>query len=127
MIKYAKMREEFIGHVNALSDKQYQENSWVNSVTNEDVIHDEMDYAIHFIYDDTCLADDPMRAIGWFLVDESEANCSRELIAALNTVFDKYGTKEDDAFYINSPEWELVLNCAKKLKELLARNEEGGG
>lgn len=122
MIKYIEMREELISHVSALSDKKYQENSWVNAVSNSGIVHDEMDYAIHFIYDDTCLAEDPSKAIGWFLVDESEASASRNLVSALNIVFDKYGTKEDDAFYINSPEWGFVLECAKKLKELLERD-----
>ena len=67
---------------------------------------DPLDYAVHFLFDDTALADAPERAVGYFLHDLEEVQVIAEVVAALDRVFDAHGTTQADSFYLQQPEWE---------------------
>ena len=118
-MKYPEMRMELIGHLQALSDINYQRDVWGDHKQCTGVKHDELDYAVHFFFDDTCLSENPAAAIGWFLKDEGEAAAIKVLVAALERVFDIYGTKLDDSVYIETPEWLDVLNAAAEARALV--------
>ena len=116
-LKYPSMRDELIGYVDALASKEYQASAWVSGGGAAE--HDELDYAIHFLYDDTSLATNPNKAIGWFLKDEREAEAVKRLIVALDKVFEVHGTDLDDAAYIASHEWNDVVAAAAGVQEAL--------
>jgi hypothetical protein len=118
-VKYLDMRAELIQHLNALSDIDYQQRAWVLGRSEGDVVHDEFDYAVHFLYDDTHLASDPTSTIGWILRNDEEATEISKLIEAMEVVFQRYGTKLSDAEYIQLPEWTAVLTTAKNAASLI--------
>jgi hypothetical protein len=118
-IKFPGMRAELIQHLNELSDIDYQRRVWVLGGSEGTVVHDEFDYAVHFLYDDTKLAADPASTIGWILRNDEEAAEISKLIEAMEVVFQRYGTKLSDAEYIQLPEWVTVLAAAKKAANLI--------
>lgn len=117
-LKYPNMREELIGYVIGLSDTEYQYAAWVKH-SRPDVGYDELDYAIHFLYDDTDLANDPNSMIGIILTDKEESAAIANLITALDLVFDKHGTTLKDEEYLSKDEWKNVVIAAEKAKQIL--------
>lgn len=112
-VTYPNMRKELLENLQSLADLEYQKRVWVNSEPDGSVVHDEFDYAVHFLYDDTALADDVRSTIGWILRDDSEAQFIEALTICIDGVFEKYGTELSDAQYITLPEWQSVVAAAK--------------
>ncbi|PIF76585.1 hypothetical protein CLU95_3752 [Variovorax sp. 54] len=111
-ITYPEMRQELIEYLQGLADPQYQRRVWVDQLLEDGVQHDEFDYAVHFLFDDTALASDPHSTIGWILKDASEADTVTAVVASIEAVFAKHGTKLSDAEYIELPEWHSVVATA---------------
>lgn len=118
-VRYPEMRAELIQHLNALSDIDYQRRIWVLGSSEGDVVHDEFDYAVHYLYDDTQLATDPTSTIGSILLNEEEAAEISKLVDAIERIFQRHGTKLSDAEYIGLPEWATVLRTAKDAANLI--------
>jgi len=110
------MRSELIDYLNSLADLDYQRRVWVNGERFDKIVHDEMDYAIHFLYDDTDLASNPKDTIGWFLLNDEEADIIAKLVAAIDRIFLIYGMDLSDNDYISAPEWVDVLVAAQNAK-----------
>lgn len=113
-IKYPEMRKELVGHLQALADPEYQQRVWVEGGSEGAIQHDEFDYAVHFLYDDTQLAKDPRSTIGSILRDTWEADRIETLVSAIEGIFQKYGTELSDAQYIELPEWLSVVGAARE-------------
>jgi|EndMetStandDraft_4_1072995.scaffolds.fasta_scaffold28477_6 hypothetical protein len=113
-VKYPEMRKELRSHLQALSDPEYQRRVWVAKGKEGSIQHDELDYAIHFLYDDTQLADDPRSMIGWILYDASEAELMERLVRVIEGIFEQHGTALSDAQYIGLAEWGAVVDAAKE-------------
>lgn len=107
------MRAELLSYLEGLSDPAYQRSCWVEGICPDGVKHDEFDYAIHFLFDDTELGSAPESCIGVFLVDQKEADCIRKVCNAINDLFKRNGTELNDADYITRPEWEQVISTAR--------------
>lgn len=112
-VKYPEMRKELEEHLRALADPVYQRRMWVEGKADGSVRHDEFDYAVHFLYDDTQLASDAQSTVGWILKDASEAEHIAALVQSIDVLFARYGTKLSDAEYIELPEWRAVVLAAK--------------
>ncbi len=112
-LKYPNMREELVDYLSGLSDLDYQRNVWVAGKSPPGIVHDELDYAIHFIFDDTCLAKNFSSEIGDILFNQEEADAVDALVDALNYIFGKYGLNLTDSGYIEKPERTSVLQAAK--------------
>jgi len=112
-VTYPNMRLELLDYLQGLADLAYQKRVWVNGESDGSVVHDEFDYAVHFLYDDTALAGDVRSTIGAILQDDSEAQSIEALTICIDAVFEKYGTKLSDAQYIALPEWQSVVAAAK--------------
>lgn len=106
------MRQELIEYLKSLSNKEYQRSCWVNGGC-PNGIYDDFDYAVHFFYDDTSLADDPYSLIGIFLRNREEADLIKALCEKISSIFDKHGTRLSDSDYIQLPEWNDVLILSK--------------
>lgn len=85
--------------------------------------HDELDYAVHFLFDDTSLAEDPSSVIGWILVDFKESDAILNVTRALDNIFDKYGLNLTDKEYIEKEEWKRVIDAAKKARKIMLSNK----
>jgi hypothetical protein len=118
-LRYPEMRRELVSYIKSLADKQYQQGVWLNGDLHPDIVHDELDYAIHFLYDDTILAKDPYALIGWILLSKEEAEAITRLIENLDLLFDKYGTELEDRDYLRKNEWLDVLQAAKSAETIL--------
>lgn len=76
---------------------------------------DPLDEAVHFLFDDTTLSDDPDRALGLFLLDNEEVESVYRVVSALDQVLLIYGTERSDAFYLQQPEWKAVTQRRRQL------------
>jgi hypothetical protein len=71
-----------------------------------------LDYAIHFLFDDTELSTDATSCIGWFLKDETEVLLLKPVIQALSAMIDRLGD-QTDCVYLDDPEWPNVVALAQ--------------
>jgi len=116
------MRLELVLTMKGLADENYQWQAWIHHQFPPPIQEDNFDYAIHFLFDDTGLADDTMGQIGCTLYDENEAKLVATVINAIDALFDKYGTELTDEQYLLKPEWQAVLAAAKTAYPVLRDN-----
>lgn len=121
-LKFPTMREELLSYIRGLSDVDYQYRAWVERPSS---VHgyDELDYTIHFFYDDTGLAENPYAWVGLVLRSRDEANCIKSLVSAIDVVFDKYGVELSDQEYLDKEEWEDVVKNARAALKVFVLNE----
>jgi hypothetical protein len=113
MIQLPHKREELIYYLTALADPVYQHRVWLKHEFPPGIVYDCFDYAVNFFFDDTALADAPQETIGWILENEEEMQAVSKVINAVDEVLNKLGTELTDEQYINSPEWQSVIESAK--------------
>lgn len=113
-IKYPSMRKELIDYLRSLSDLNYQKRIWIDGGSDSEIQHDEFDYAIHFLYDDTELASNTDSTIGVILNNNAEASRIKNLVASIDFIFEKYGINLSDKDYVELPEWKNVIDAAGK-------------
>ncbi len=118
-LEFPSMRNELIDYLRGLSDRNHQHRVWVDEPHHENIDHENLDYAIHFLYDDTELAENPHETIGFILRDAKEAELVKSLVASLDRIFSKYGLDLDDSDYIKLPEWDDVIECAKTTLQVI--------
>ncbi len=123
-IRYPWMRAQFIDFVQGLADFSYQREHWQEFHDTEKE-YDELDFTVHFFYDDTKLASDPESVIGSCLYDCEEAELVRSIVSALDIVFDKYELELKDKEYLEKPEWQAVVQAAIKALPVLEANGIG--
>lgn len=116
---YPEMRRQLIDTARVLADPEYQRNVWIERKMPSGIDDDSFDYAVHFIYDDTCLGEDADEAIGLYVRDEREARAVRSLVDAMDALFSARGTDLTDAEYLVSQEWPQVVDAAKALCRVL--------
>ncbi|MBC8719178.1 hypothetical protein [Ochrobactrum sp. Marseille-Q0166] len=112
-LKYPSMREELLRSLLELSDAEYQRNKWLPENSLNGIPESNLDYSVHFLFDDTSLSTSPEKCIGWFLNDEREAKLVFEVIQTLSNIFTKYGTEMEGRDYIQLREWADVVRKAK--------------
>ena len=112
MVKYPKMREELLETLRSLADREYQHKAWVENDYPPGIQCDSFDEAVHFLYDDTVLAENPDAAIGVIIENEKEARLISAVCQAIDLVFEALGTGVSDEEYIKSSEWTGVVEAA---------------
>lgn len=110
------MRDHLIGYLKDLSDTDMQKVGWTNA-------NGALDYAIHFLFDDTKLAADPADYIGWCLRDGNEAKAILKITVSIDALLNAHGTELKDIEYTSKPEWKIVVRAAESA--LSALNERG--
>jgi len=111
-MKYPDMRNELIDHLGELSNLSYQRACWVNKKCPEDIKHDEFNYVVHFLFDDTTLSSEAEKWIGLCLRNDKEAESIKLICTEIDNIFKKYGHELTDAEYIELPEWQVVVDAA---------------
>lgn len=114
MVQYPKMREELLETLRSLSDREYQHKAWLESDYPPAIEYDSFDEAVHFLYDDTVLAENPDAAIGVIIENEKEARLMSAVCQAIDLVLEVLGTEASDEDYINSSGWISVVEAASK-------------
>lgn len=122
MIRFPHLRPELIDTLQTLADPEYQQQAWVEQNVPPG-IEDSFDIAIHFLYDDTHLADNPEATVGLILEKSEEVFLIKGLIKALDQVFETLGLEATDEEYINCPQWEQVLRTAKAALSVINKNQ----
>jgi len=112
MVKYPKMREELLETLRSLADREYQHKVWLERDYPPEIKYDCFDEVVHFLYDDTVLAENPDAAIGVIIEDEKEARLMSAVCQAIDLVFEALGTGVSDEEYIKSSEWTRVVEAA---------------
>jgi hypothetical protein len=110
------VRDELIGHLQTLSDLAYQRRVWVNKDFPPAVEYDEPDLTIHFLYDETGIADEAENLLGVVFKNQNEISAMKKLIEKLNLVLEKFDIGFiSPAEFINAPvpEWKSVIDAAK--------------
>lgn len=118
------MRAQFVDLMRGLSDHRYQTENW-QVYRGEGAPYDESDFAVHFLFDDTELANNPESEIGNILFDQSEVEALSMVVTAIDAVFEKYGLELTYQQYIEKPEWLAVVSAAAKVLPLLEANGVG--
>ncbi|NJO17541.1 MAG: hypothetical protein HC877_17930 [Thioploca sp.] len=122
MIRFPHLRQELIETLQTLADSEYQQQAWVERNVPKGM-EDSFDIAIHFLYDDTHLADNPEITVGLILEKSEEVPLIKALIEALDHVFEALGLEATDEEYINCPQWEQVLRTAKVALLVINKNK----
>ncbi|MEZ2247530.1 hypothetical protein [Microcoleus sp.] len=122
MVKYPKMREELLETLRNLADRDYQDQVWVKRDYPLGIKYDCFDEAVHFLYDDTVLAENPDAAIGVIIENEKEARFMEAVCQAIDLVFEALGTEVSDEEYIKSSEWTGVVEAASKALQAMKFN-----
>lgn len=112
MVKYPKMREELLETLRTLADREYQHKVWLEIDYPPGIEYDSFDEVVHFLYDDTVLAENPNAAIGLIIENEKEVCLIQAVCSAIDELFEVLGLDKSDREYINSDEWETVVSAA---------------
>lgn len=105
-IKYFHMREEMIDNLRTFID---------NPKMTCDKIYDDIDIAIHFFYDDTLLAEEPSKLVG-YIIFESELYFLKRFVEKLDDVanlYKEYSREVSDLF--RREEWISACIAAQNL------------
>lgn len=113
------MREELLETLRSLADREYQHKVWLEGDYPPGIECDSFDEAVHFLYDDTVLAENPDAAIGVIIEDEKEASLMSAVCQAIDLVFEVLGTEVSDEEYIKSAEWTMVVEAALKALQVM--------
>jgi len=119
-LKFPSIREELIGYLRGLSDINYQYRAWVYREAS-DTFYDELDYAIHFLFDDTDLATDARSWIGLVLTGDEEAQVVEGVVRNINELFFLHGVELEDAEYLATPAWMKVVDSSKEALAVFLR------
>ena len=111
-LKYPNMRDELIFYLDMLKKSDL------------DMDDNDLDYVIHFIFDDTALGVDAKKEIGYFLCSNPEADLMNSLAKELDRVLDFYGTELHAHEYVQLPEWKNVASFADRAFKLINGGHE---
>jgi len=122
-VKFPQMREELLGTLTSLSEESYQQRVWIEHKLpaghTPKTFYDSFDLVVHFLFDDTHLADNPKKTIGSILKNSSEAEAIKTLTQKIDRVLQVVGNQGSDKDYISSAEWPEVIDAAKAALKVL--------
>ncbi|MEM6386386.1 MAG: hypothetical protein AAF718_09145 [Pseudomonadota bacterium] len=114
-LTYPNMRSELRRYLMSLANSRDPEKGWRAASH----LGGELDFAIQFLFDDTVLAKDARKAVGVFLLDETEAAFIADLVQKLDAVLTSKGTSLSDKDAVGLPAWENVAHAAQKALDTL--------
>ncbi len=123
MVQYPSMRAELLETLRCLADREYQQRAWVDHNYPPGVLDDSFDEAVHFLFDDTILAENSNATIGVIVEDEKEAGLIAAVCRAIEQVFEASGTELSDQEYINSSEWMNVVEAASFALQMITKEQ----
>lgn len=79
----------------------------------------EIDFIVHFLFDDTDLAEDPASEVGNTLFDDDEAEAVKSVTSLLDLMISEIGDKADKDFLAHHS-WDTLIDRAKKALDMLS-------
>ncbi len=116
------LRVRLVATLSSLADPEYQRRVWIEG-HREPGNEDCFDEDVHFLFDDTCLADDPDGALGVFLRTADEVQLLRDVVEAVDDAIEAVGRGASDAEYVVSQQWARVV-AASSAALLVLRNSD---
>ncbi|TDU84547.1 hypothetical protein EV138_7026 [Kribbella voronezhensis] len=110
-VEVPRMRRDVMDSLAVLADREYQERAWVRKEGFKLGQHDDFDYHVHVLYDDTEVLRDPKAAIGSVLLPGDEADRLEALGEVLDRLLEEHGDVDDIA-YLRDPRWPEVVRLA---------------
>jgi hypothetical protein len=124
MIQHPEMRANLLDVLRALSDPDYQRRVWVEREYPHPGYYDDLDTNVHLLYDDTDIAEEPHKNIGFALRNEDEARAIEELNRVLGPLYDSLPPDTDDATVIAMPEWQAVIAAARNALRVFSEDRK---
>ncbi len=121
-VKYPTMRYQLIDYILELSDRDYQVEYWLGDDKKHADVFANLDEVIHFLFDDSLIAECAENSIGFILVNETEAALISKITGILEKLINVLGDVSDRA-YLERPEWGLVIKLAQQLFEVMNVND----
>lgn len=121
-IRFPDMRANLHGFSESLSDEAYQKRVWIEHQPSATC--DSFTDVVHFLHNDTTLAEYPDQWVGLILRNASEVDAVKTLASAIDALFAKMGTEEPDEAYIRSADWPQVVTLARRLVAELERSDK---
>lgn len=122
-VQHARMRANLLDVLNALADPDHQRRVWVERRYPQPGYYDDLDTNVSFLYDDSDIAEDPHRNIGYALRNEAEARAIENLHKVLGPLYDSLPADANDADVIAMPEWQAVVAAARQAIHTFAAPE----
>ncbi|MEN3540968.1 hypothetical protein AAH991_38045 [Microbispora sp. ZYX-F-249] len=112
-VRFPQARGDILSALSALASPEYQQRVWIERDYPREGYYDDFTLNINILYDDTCVLEDPEKAVGIYLKDRIEAAVLADLARALDALFAALGTERSDLEYMQSPLWRRVVESAK--------------
>src|SRR5262245_8501207 len=112
MVLLEQKRSELFHYLQALASPDYQQRVWIGGDYLPEIGHDGFGYVLTFFFEDTFLAEDPVKNLGTILEHDDEVPVIQQVADALNYLLTEMGDDCTDEEYVNHPAWEHVVNAA---------------
>lgn len=120
-LKFPTMRRELIDALDVFSDVEAQGRHLSRSEDFGNGFDGRLATAIHFLFDDTNIEDNPNSHIGFFLFDEAEAKAVHKLAETLDSMLGEPGEHIDSRRLLNHREWGRVVDLSNSALALVSR------
>lgn len=111
-------RNELVSILAILADLPYQQEIWREGRSPKNG-REDFDIAMHFLLDDTVLAENPTAEVGHILKNEAEAEIVGKVTQPLLALFKEIGGTHPPHVYVNHPKWLAIVEAAKKAYAVL--------
>ena len=105
-------REHLIEIFRILSNLEYQQQVWGRNADLGEAVA-SFDIAMHFLLDDTQLAENPSVEIGYLLKNPTEAKLVQSVTQTILELFQQIGGTLAPYMYIENPKWAKVVKGAE--------------
>lgn len=123
-VLFPYMRLNVIEALRQLSDFDYQQKHWIGGSVPSSRLSLRFADAVHWLFDDTALIDDPESCVGDILKNDAELRAVLEAMRAVEVIYHIYGYNLIDIEYTQKPKWAAVVVAAQEAFVLLDANQQ---
>ncbi|WP_425387933.1 SCO4402 family protein [Amycolatopsis nigrescens] len=122
-IRFPGIRTQILEAIEGLADREYQERVWIRHELPHPGYYDELDLAVHTLFDDSPLLPAPAPGcVGELIYPDEEAPIAH-LGEIFGSILEELGDVPDIE-YLNHPKWPELVRRAGIVHEIMKRNEE---
>jgi hypothetical protein len=118
-VRWAQRRHTLACYLYELASPAVQQQRWIEGKEAGPGLMSGLDFVVHFLFDDTELAENPEGTIGDILLDDLEVAAIRNVSRTLDQAMKDVGRDKADLDYISSRSWSPVVLAAQKAYRLL--------
>ncbi|WP_435270446.1 SCO4402 family protein [Streptomyces sp. 1222.5] len=117
-VEFPDARMNVLAALESLADPDHQQRVWRDRTPRADDPVNDFDLAVHTLFDDTRVLENPEPPVGEVLASEREVRAARDLAAVLGPLIDELGDVGDEV-YLDSPRWPAVVTAARTMLETM--------